>query len=303
MASDPLKKLLGLPDEPVDVNPDISLGVLANPHASQAPDLTGYFSQLETSRSPAHVAGIDARASDEEKRQQQETDASTELTDPGLSALHERDQRDKLAVAGEPNRVAGVSNQQIEQMRADAQRQVAQTAANAKTHASDAAATAAANKLPVQTQQKAIQAGEVADQLEGIDREVDDPDLQPYIGAIAGRLTDLTSGKLLPNEVAQSLSSDPAVQFKLAKFSSDLSTSAAAVSAAHGRGGAANPALMQEYMHSLTRSTTPAMLHGSIASAKDWMLKYAHPQPVGDPLKQMLGIPGHVSTDPNYQPQ
>lgn len=119
MASDPLKKLLGLSDEPVDVNPDISLGVLANPHASQAPDLTGYFSQLETSRSPAHVVGIDARASDEEKRQQQETDASTELTDPSLSALHDREQREKLAVAGEPNRVAGASQLAVEKQKQD----------------------------------------------------------------------------------------------------------------------------------------------------------------------------------------
>ena len=34
---------------------------------NQAPDLTGYFDQLNTSRNPVHVAGIDEAAANEQK--------------------------------------------------------------------------------------------------------------------------------------------------------------------------------------------------------------------------------------------
>ncbi len=227
--------------------------------------------------------------------QQEEHDAEAATGDPLIEQGRQTAQAEKIAQLRAPNEATQAGALAVEQARAQAQRDVATTRANSTDYAADAKAHAAANNIPAMTASKAIQAGEIANKLTSIDQEIDDPDLAPYIGPMMGRFTDLTSGRLSSQELAASMTPDPNVQMKLAKTSEDLLTSAAAVSAMHGRGGAVNPALLKEYQNSLTRSTTVPMLHGAIGSAKGWAITYAHPQALqpsnpNAPVQAALGM-------------
>lgn len=69
----------------IDPNADAVLAANPDPTA-QAPDLTGYFDQLNTSRNPVHVAGIDEQAADEQKREEEARQAQFENTNPDIQA-------------------------------------------------------------------------------------------------------------------------------------------------------------------------------------------------------------------------
>ena len=272
---------------------------------NQAPDLTGYFEQLD-SKTPAHVAGIDEAAAREQKLQDESRQAQFEENDPNVKAAHDAEQRDKLAQLGEAARVAGESNQKIEAAKAAAQVQAATIAGQAKTHAAEAAAAAAQGKFPQQVQTQAIYAGATADQLDKLLKEVDDPDLQPFLGAIAGRITDMTQGKLSADALSQALSPDPNVQHKLGQFAMDMTLANSGVARAHNQRGATKE-LLEQFENQIRTSRDPNALKGAIDSAKNMMLDYAHPKaftPAAamDPLGKTLGVPGYASTDPNFQP-
>ncbi len=258
-----------------------------------------YNKQLDTQN--AEETAFEQKLSDESRQ------ADAEENDPYIKAARDAEQKDKLALAGEGARVAGESNQKIEAAKAAAQVQAATIAGQAKTHAAEAAAAAANGKFPQQVQTQAIYAGATADQLDKLMKEVDDPDLQPFLGAIAGRITDMTQGKLSADVLSQSLSPDPNVQHKLGQFAMDMTLANSGVARAHNQRGATKE-LLAQFENQIRTSRDPNALKGAIESAKNMMLDYAHPKafapaPPRDPLANTLGMgPKYASTDPNFQP-
>ncbi len=113
-----LADFLGAKPKPATPNPD-ALSVLLN-GGGGAPDLTGYFDQLNTSRNPVHVAGIDEQAAAEQKREEEARQAQFEENDPNIKAAKAAELTDKLALQGEPNRVAGEYGLKNEAMKAKA---------------------------------------------------------------------------------------------------------------------------------------------------------------------------------------
>lgn len=97
---DPMKKFLGLSPEEAAMAPSIFA-------PNQAPDLTGYFHQLNTSRNPVEIPGITDRVNAEQKRQEASQQAQFEENDPAMKAHSAAELQDKLALASEPNRMAG----------------------------------------------------------------------------------------------------------------------------------------------------------------------------------------------------
>ena len=65
----------------------------ADAPTSEAPDLTGYFTQLD-SKNPVHVAGIDEAAANEQKLEEESRNAQFEENDPNVKAAHDAEQRD-----------------------------------------------------------------------------------------------------------------------------------------------------------------------------------------------------------------
>jgi hypothetical protein len=69
---------------------------------NQAPDLTGYFHQLNTSRTPIDVPGIDQDAAMQDVRDKNAADAENDALidqNPDVAAMRDKELQDKIAVA------------------------------------------------------------------------------------------------------------------------------------------------------------------------------------------------------------
>lgn len=97
----------------IDPNADAVLAANPDPTA-QAPDLTGYFDQLNTSRNPVHVAGIDEQAADEQKREEEARQAQFENTNPDIQAK----KADALATLLAPEKLKAQNALDVENLKA-----------------------------------------------------------------------------------------------------------------------------------------------------------------------------------------
>ncbi len=168
-----------------------------------------------------------------------------------------------------------------------------------------AKATADSSKFPAQIQSQAINAGATADHLDILDREISDPDLQPYIGALQGRWSDFMQGKIGANDLGVS---DPATMEKVGRLRMDLTLAASGVARAHNQRGATKE-LLEQFEKELNSARSPELIHGAIAGAKTMMNVYAHPLPFtpgvaagATPLGSTLGLPAPATAVPGAAP-
>lgn len=286
----------------------------ADAPTSEAPDLTGYFSQLNTSRNPMHVQGVDQTAAAEQKLEDESRQAQVEENDPNIKAARDAEQKDKLALQGESARVTGEYGLKNEAMKAASQQQVATTNANAKTQVAQTAARLAGSKLPNQVQVQAYNAAHTVDSMNDLEEELKDPELEQFIGPIMGRLTATDDGHVTSDLVAESLASDPRLQYKLGHLQSSILATAIKTAQGYNQRGATKELVDQ--MKSSIRSSRPLPnLLGTIDAHKDLLMKMANPstdipgtnpfgKPVStDPFGSQIGAkPGYAGTDPNKVP-
>jgi hypothetical protein len=98
---------------PKKLSPAEAAGVLA---PNQAPDLTGYFDQLNTSRNPVDIPGIDQEAAMQNVRDKNAADAENEALidqNPDVSAMRDKELQDKIQIANAQPGGLNVENAKI----------------------------------------------------------------------------------------------------------------------------------------------------------------------------------------------
>lgn len=274
----------------IDPNAEAVLGANTDPTA-QAPDLTGYFSQLN-SRTPVDIPGID-----EGVERQKKVDALQALLSPQAEQVANEASDRALA----PEKLKAQNNLDVESARTKGALDVEHVKADiaAKSEADKAAAADAKANAPTnQVKTQATYAKNAMDLIGQTDTQVSDPEIAPYIGNIVGRMTGLgTENVSLPGDFAQNLTADPALQKKLGQFGFNLVATVSAIARAHNQRGATKE-LTQQFGSQIRASQTPAALHGSLSSAHQLMQGYASNDtgtgvttPYGaDPFGQSLGM-------------
>lgn len=264
-----------------------------------ASGIVGFNSQQsleDASQAQADDKRKDQQANFDQAQAQAKTKNDADLLQffsPGETNVRNEQERAKMDLALAPVKQAGVNALGEQTLKNQGLLGVATVNAAAKTHAADAASMAKANALPQQIQVQAIQAGTVADKLEDLDKELDDPQLSPYIGALGGRISEFIQGKIGAGDLGIT---DPQTLQKIGKLQSDLAFAVSGVARAHNQRGATKE-LIEQFENQLSQARDPNLLHGAIGSAKSWMLDYANPHvappglAVGAPAPQVPAAP------------
>lgn len=99
------------------LKPEDAAAILAGGDSSvQAPDLTGYFHQLNTSRNPVDVAGIDQEAAAQNVRDKNAADAENEALidqNPDVKAMRDQELQDKIQLANAQPGGVNVENAKV----------------------------------------------------------------------------------------------------------------------------------------------------------------------------------------------
>lgn len=310
MATDPLKKLLGIPDAPT---PEEALSILA---PNQASDLTGYFHQLDMPHG-VEVPGITSRVDAEEKRQQEQTDAENKAqiaSLPDVSAEADKAQAEKLALAGEPARVAGKNAIDLEHVKQgpletllNGQPSSTSGPMQFKPTVTESGITMTGVPEPAQVlnQQHAAQIG--LSQYPKMREIIDTLDKHGMIGPIAGRAADIATSTGLDKVF---LSPEASRAFNDFKAQASLMKSNMAMVHGGSRGGG-SPAIAKRFDDLVNTAQTPAALKGAIDAFERWQTQYANAKNSDemDAADAALGVTGgqyeppDVYANPDYQPK
>lgn len=283
-ASDPLAGLLGAghANDPLK----LAAARTAQVQERSAEGLAGKAKPVKDAMAADPYTGDAAQAKDQKAFGQYQDLAR--FLGPEETQVRDIEQKGKVDLATAPTIAAGKNQIAVERMKSDAERYKADQALAGKNAALAAAST---SKFPAAIQSQAINAGATADHLEHLDQEIDDPALQPYIGAVLGRVSDFMQGKLGVN------APDPTTTRKIGQLRQDLILAASGVARAHNQRGATKE-LLEQFEKDLNAAKDPMLLHGAIDAAKGMMLTYAHPQaftpaPAASPnapVSKMLGM-------------
>lgn len=255
-----------------------------------------------------------AKTQDQEAFKQYQDLAS--FLSPDQSAQRAAVQKDKIDAETAVPKIQGQTAIDVAKIGAQSKNYVADQNLAGK-NAAAAMKAMASNDFPAQIKAQAINAAATADHIDTVLAQVDDPDLQAFMGPIAGRLSKLAQGRLGidpinpfdgldAGQLTAGMSADPNITRKLGQFTTNLILAASGIARAHNQRGATKE-LLDTFEGLLTQAQAPELLKGSLDASKGMMLVYAHPKPFspagGDPFQRMLGItPQAAPTAPGAPP-